>query len=65
MVGVQGLQMVDSSEFLSTMIQMSFKLTNTIHLKLKQLVLRDCVLVGLNNAQVEWVSYDSIGIPNG
>lgn len=35
MVGVQGLHMVDSSEFLSVMIQMSFQLTNTVHPKLK------------------------------
>ena len=64
MVGVQGLQMVDESEYLSIIIHTSFQLTNTVHPKLKQLVLRDCVSVGLNNAQVEEVSYDSIGLPN-
>ena len=64
MVGVEGLQMVDSSEFLSVMIQTSFQLTNIIHLKLKESVLKDCVSVGLNNAQFKGISYDSIGLPN-
>ena len=35
MVGVQGLQMVDESEYLSVIIRTSFQLTNTVHPKLK------------------------------
>ena len=64
MVGVQGLQMVDNSEYLSVIVQTSFQLTNTIHPKLKQPVLRDCVIVGLTNANVEGVNYDDIGLPS-
>jgi len=56
--------MVNDSEFLSVLVQTSFQLTNIVHPKLRQPVFRDCVSVGLNNAQVEGVSYDSIGLPN-
>lgn len=66
--GVQGLQMAEESEYLSLIGQASFQLTNTAHPKLKQPVLKDCVTVGLTNAQVEGVLYDQeelpiIGIP--
>lgn len=64
MIGVQGLQMGDDNEYLLVLVQTSFQLTNTVHPKLKQPVLRDCVSTGIGNAQVEGVSYDSIGIPN-
>ena len=69
LVGVQGVSMVEDSEYLSIISQASFQLTNTVHPKLKQPVLRDCVTVGISNAQVEGVLYDStellvIGISN-
>lgn len=62
MVGVQGLQMVDESEYLSVIIQTSFQWNSIVHPKLKH-VLRDCISVGLTNADVEGVSYDEIGLP--
>lgn len=64
LVGVQGLNMIEDSEYLSTLVQDSFQLTNTAHPKLKQLVLKDCVTVGLSNAQVEGVLYDPTELPN-
>lgn len=64
LVGVQGLQMVDDSEYLSILIQTSFQLTNIVHPKLKQLVLRDCVTVGISNAQVKGVTYEKEALPN-
>lgn len=64
MVGIQGVAMAAESEYLSVIIQNSFQLTNTVHPKLKQPVLRDCVTVGLTNADVEGVCYDEIGLPS-
>ena len=64
MTGVQGLQLAEDSEYLSVLVQTSFQLTNTAHPKLKQPVLKDCVTVGLSNAQVEGVLYDPTELPN-
>ena len=63
MVGVQGLQMIEDSDYLSILVQTSFQLTNTAHPKLKQPVLKYCVTVGLLNAQVEGVLYDPTELP--
>ena len=64
LVGVQGLKMIEDSEYLSTLVQASFQLTNTAHPKLKQPVLKDCVTVGLSHAQVEGVIYDPNELPS-
>jgi len=64
LIGVQGLSMVDDSEFLSVIVQTSFQLTNTVHPKLKQRVLKDCVTVGVGNAQIESVHYEKESLPN-
>jgi len=56
--------MVEDSEYLSVLVQTSFQLTNTVHPKLKQLVLKDCVTVGVSNAQVEGVHYDKEALPS-
>jgi len=63
LTGVQGLSMTEESEYLSVIGQASFQLTNTAHPKLKQPVLKDCVTVGLSNAQVEGVLYDQTELP--
>ena len=55
--------MAEESEYLSVIGQASFQLTNTAHPKLKQPVLKDCVTVGLSNAQVEGVLYDPTELP--
>lgn len=62
--GVQGLTMAEESEYLSVIGQASFQLTNTAHPKLKQPVLKDCVTVGMSNAQVEGVLYDPTELPD-
>lgn len=64
MTGVQGLSLINDSEYLSIIIQTSFQLTNTVHPKLKQPVLKDCVTVGMTNAQVEGVVYSPEDILN-
>nr|AXB54821.1 polyprotein [Pinus nigra virus 1] len=64
LIGVQGLSMADESEFLSVIVQTSFQLTNTVHPKLKQPVLKDCVTVGIGNAQIEGVHYDKETLPD-
>ena len=64
LTGVQGLTMAEESEYLSVIGQASFQLTNTAHPKLKQPVLKDCVTVGMSNAQVEGVLYDPTELPN-
>lgn len=58
LIGVQGLEMEEDSGYLSVIVQTSFQLTNTIHTKLRQPVLKDCVVVGVSNAHVEGVHYD-------
>ena len=63
LIGVQGLSMVDDSEFLSVIVQTSFQLTNTVHPKLKQPVLKDCITVGIGNAQIEGVHYEKNPYP--
>jgi len=55
--------MAKDSEYLSVIGQASFQLTNTAHPKLKQPILKDCVTVGLSNAQVEGVLYDPSELP--
>ena len=64
MTGVQGLSLIDNSEYLYIIIQTSFQMTNTIHPKLKQPVLKDCVTVGLSNAEVEGAVFSPKEIPN-
>ena len=64
MTGVQGLQLVEDSEYLSVLVQTSFQLTNTAHPKLKKPVLKDYVTVGISNGQVEGVLYDPSELPN-
>lgn len=64
LIGVQGLSMVDDSEFLSVIVQTSFQLTNTVHPKLKQSVLKDCVAEGVGNAKIEGVHYDKETLPS-
>ena len=44
LVGVQGLEMVQDSEYLSVLIQTSFQLTNTVHPKLRQPILKIVLL---------------------
>lgn len=56
--------MVDDNEFLSVIVQTSFQLTNIVHPKLKQWVLKDCVTVGVGNAQIEGVYYDKESLPS-
>lgn len=64
LTGVQGLNMAEDSEYLSVIVQASFQLTNTSHPKLKQPILKDCVTIGLANAQVEGVLYDPSALPD-
>jgi len=54
---------IEDSEYLSTLVQASFQLTNTTHPKPNQLVLKYCVIVGLSNAKVESVLYDPTELP--
>lgn len=56
--------MVEDSEYLSVLVQISFQLTNTVHPKLKQLELKSCVAVGVSNAQVEGIPYDKESLPS-
>lgn len=56
--------MIEDNEYLSAIVQASFQLTNTAHPRLKQPVLKDCVTVGLSNAQVEGVLYDPSELPD-
>lgn len=55
--------MFEDSEYIFVLVQTSFQLTKTVHLKLKQPVLKDCVAIGVSNAQVEGVPYDKEGLP--
>jgi len=64
LIGVQSLQMIEDSEYLSTLAQDYFQLSNTAHPKLKQTVLKDCVTIGISNAQVEGVLYDQTELPS-
>jgi len=56
--------MIEDNEYLSTLVQASFQLTNTAQPKLKQPVLKDCVTVGLSHAEVEGVLYDLAELPS-
>jgi hypothetical protein len=64
LVGVQGLRMIEDSEFVSLIIQTAFQLNNTVHPKLRQPVLRDCVTTGISNAEAAGVSYEDVGLPS-
>jgi hypothetical protein len=56
--------MIEDSEFVSLIIQTSFQLNNTVHPKLRQPVLRDCVTTGISNAEAAGVSYEDVGLPS-